>query len=131
MSGDDPITREHALLCRILGFAACYDQVSVCELAHLETTAQRLQLLEEQAVETAFKPKGSDKNDKHKSHVLDDRAENILFLGAQESRGIARACPLLSTWIAHELKTGAAVAKDCRKVRLGPELHSFATSAAP
>eukprot|EP00959_Pyramimonas_sp_CCMP1952_P382061 8006062-Pyramimonas_sp.AAC.1 len=76
MSDDDPLTREHALLCRILELAVCYDQVNVGELAHLEMTARRLQLLEEKVVEQSFKPKGNDNKDKDKGHVLDDRVEN-------------------------------------------------------
>eukprot|EP00959_Pyramimonas_sp_CCMP1952_P205633 4300270-Pyramimonas_sp.AAC.1 len=117
MAEDDPITRERALLCRILELAVCYDQVNVGELAHLEMTARRLQLLEEKVVELSFKPKGNDKKDKDKSRVLDDRVENNLFLGAQESRGNVCVCPLLSTWIADELKAEAAVAKERRKAR--------------
>ncbi|CAK0877444.1 unnamed protein product [Prorocentrum cordatum] len=118
MLEDDPVTWERALLRRILELAACYDQVNVGELARLEMTARRLQLLEEKVVELAFHPKGNDNNDKDTCHVPDDGAGNHQFLNAQESEA--------TTWIADELKSEAAVAKGRRKGFTGLELLSLA-----
>ena len=77
------------MLRRILEPSARNDQVNAGGRAHLETTARRLQLLGEKALEQAFKPKGDAEG--NEAHPLDDRAESNLFLGAQESRGNARA----------------------------------------
>ena len=90
------------MLRRISELAVCYDQVNVGEYAHLEMTARRLYLSEETALEQAFKPDGDAEG--NEARPLDDRAESKLLSGAQESRGNARACPLLSQRASFELK---------------------------
>ncbi|CAK0790570.1 unnamed protein product, partial [Prorocentrum cordatum] len=102
---------------RILERAVCYDQVNVGELAHLDMMARRLQFLEEKAVEQAFTPNGGDEKDRGKSVALDNRVENNLSLGAQESRAMS----------VFEMEAEADAAKERRKARV--ERVASATSS--
>ena len=118
LSQDDPLSVEHALLCKILELAVCYDQVNLGELAHLELAARRLQLVEEKVMERALAASANKGKDKDKGKTsFDDRIESDLFLGAGESRGNICVCPALRQWIAEEMKAEAAVAKERRKAR--------------
>ena len=110
-------TREHAPFCHILERDLFYEQASGGELAYLEMTARRLQLLEVEVVEQSFKPNGNAKRDKDKGHVLYRRVDNNLFLGLQEIRSNVRVWPLLSTWIVDDVKIEAAVAEERTKAR--------------
>ena len=72
LSQDDPLSVEHALLCKILELAVCYDQVNLGELAHLELAARRLQLVEEKVMERALAASANKGKDKDKGKTSFD-----------------------------------------------------------
>ena len=94
----------HEAACRLLHTLCCVDGLNVSNLAAGELVARQIQLLEERQRER--KPPANELVDSH------------LYMGSSEAgRGGACICPLLSDWIAEELRKESGVLKERRKAR--------------
>ena len=119
----DDSAKLHESLCRVIETALCHDQLIICELASYEFLARQLQLVEERFFEErarrtqpAPKAKGQAK-DAAAAAAADATSEIGHFLGTGETMGNLCICPALMDWIADQMKSEAAVAKERRKAR--------------
>ena len=101
---------EHEIICRAFQLALGYDQLNIASLASFEVLARKIQLIEER-----HKDRGQGNID-----AIDGGDDHFLFLGGgigPMTRQNACVCPLLSEWVAEELRKEAAVMKERRKAR--------------
>ncbi|CAK0796664.1 unnamed protein product, partial [Prorocentrum cordatum] len=124
----DAICQQHALNCRLLETATCYDQPITAELAAFELVCRQAQLIEERHYENTVSAQvaAEDRKDKKKGFGASEslfaseakRASEAKHdMGAAASKGNLCISPALAEFIAEQLKAEAAVAKGRRKAR--------------
>ena len=107
---DHPSAVSHETACRLLQVLGCYDQVDISNSAGAEIIARQIQLLEEKHRDCGG---GGGKGGDSSGASMDSH----LYMGSSSSRGGLCVCPLLSDWIADELRRESAVMKERRKAR--------------
>ena len=92
----------------MLQAALCYDQLNAGSLASMEIIGRQLQLVEEKQYERSLKPDSVPNGAAADAH---------LYMGSGVNRGRVCVAPVLSDWIAEELRKEASVLKERRKAR--------------
>ena len=110
LSPNDTGIAAHEIACRVLETAACYDQVSVTQLACMELVARLIQLTQTKHRERFLPPVGK----KGGPVGIEDDAH--LYLGTSQTRGRLCICPLLTEHVADKQHVEAMIYKERRKL---------------
>ncbi|CAK0883156.1 unnamed protein product [Prorocentrum cordatum] len=123
-SETDDTDRLHETLSRVVETSLCHDQLIICELSSYEFLSRQLLMVEERFFEErarrthpAPKAKGQAK-DGAAAAAADVSSELGHFFGTGETMGNLCIFPPVMDWIAEQMKSEAAVAKERRKVTI-------------